>query len=93
MTVDGGEKPITRDGLRAELSALELRLRDLFAPATRVDAVEARLLTKEKVAEMIGEALRVSEARGWTSRERLMGVGVFLIALATLLLSAYTVFK
>jgi hypothetical protein len=43
-----------------------------------VRQLQAKILTPESVAGMIGVALERKEARGWTTKERAMGVIVLL---------------
>jgi hypothetical protein len=53
---------------RVDVEALERDVRQL----------QAKILTPESVANMIGVALERKEARGWTTKERAMGVIVLL---------------
>jgi hypothetical protein len=55
---NGGTDPVTRDGLRAELAALELRLIEKFASNERVRLVEERVVTAEAIKGLIGTALQ-----------------------------------
>lgn len=52
-----------------------------------VDIKEA-LLTPDSVSRLISDSLQKTEARGWTHRERWMGVVLFLVAVGTFILSA-----
>lgn len=80
---------ITREGLRAELLTLELRLIERLASADRVAALEVRILSPEAVRAIIAKALQDSQARGWTGRERAMGVVLFLMTVCTFALNIY----
>ena len=92
------EPHITRDTLRAELSALELRVLERFA--TREDVTRLRdevaqirreALTAANVKDLISEVMRESETRGWSTRERMMGVVLFLVTIASFLLNLLSV--
>lgn len=59
--------------------------------APRLDKIEETIddLRKsqpnpEKITEMIRRALENNQARGWTARERWMGIGLFVATLVTL---------
>lgn len=58
------EKKADRDDFRADLRSLEKDVRNL----------QAKILTPDSVATMIGVALEKKDARGWTSKERAIAV-------------------
>lgn len=89
---------VSRDALRAELAELELRLIEKLASKSEVEMLkqrveklenlaaplkEKKILTVTEVDEAIAQALQKKEARGWTSRERAIGVVLFCITVAT----------
>jgi len=64
----------------ARLDRVDARLLVVENNYVRIDAVEdvrEALLSPEKVKEMIGVAMQDSQARGWTNRERWMGLAIF----------------
>lgn len=69
----------------AELTAL--RRADLIKLVDRVQLISDEALTIDNVKEIIAQALQDSAARGWTNRERLMGIVLFLVTLASFVLN------
>lgn len=64
------------------VKGIEDRLRTLEQTAAlRLDLedIEARVLSRDSIVQMIGSSLQDAESRGWTTRERRMAVGAFLI--------------
>jgi hypothetical protein len=89
---------VSRDALRAELAELELRLIEKLASKSEVEMLKSRvekleelasplkekkILTVNEVEEAISAALQSKEARGWTTRERYIGVLLFMVTIAT----------
>ena len=71
----------------ARLEVLEERFRRLEAGcAMRLDLedLEARVISRDSIGRMIGEALQDASSRGWTQRERWLAVGGFLILVLNL---------
>jgi hypothetical protein len=64
----------------ARVERIDRRLTSIerqFVKEQDLNDLRDALLSPEKVKEMIGLAMQDSEARGWTSRERLMGLAIF----------------
>jgi parvulin-like peptidyl-prolyl isomerase len=49
-----------------------------FVKEQDLSDLRTALLSPEKVKEMIGTAMQDSHARGWTNKERWMGVAIFI---------------
>jgi hypothetical protein len=69
-------------------------LQESFVSRTHFTRVEEELqqqrlraLSREAIREMIVESLRESDARGWTTRERFIGLVLFLITAASFFLN------
>ena len=57
---------------------------------TKVNDLENKLSTPEQIAGMIATGLQENKARGWTTRERLLGGAVALMTLITLVINLLT---
>lgn len=58
---------------------------DVQALERDLHQLQARILTPESVASMIGTALERKEARGWTTKERTIAVlGILFVAVGTM---------
>ena len=78
----------------ADVQKLETRVENLSKAAAalpstiaKVSELEKKLTSPEQVAQMINDGLQANKARGWTNRERLLGAGVGLMTLLTLVLN------
>ena len=83
--LDAKADRVVVDGVSSRLLALE----QSSASHEDLRDLEARLLSPEKASELVRSAMQTESARGWTSRERVMGVALFVIAVLTLALSVY----
>jgi hypothetical protein len=93
-----GNDPVSRTELKLELAELVLRLQESFVSRSHFTRVEEELqqqrlraLSREAIREMIVESLRESDARGWTTRERFIGMVLFLITAASFVLNVASV--
>lgn len=74
------EDKLERKADEARLDRVDQRLLKVENNYVRINAIEEienAILSPEKVKEMIGVAMQDSKARGWTSKERAMGVAIF----------------
>lgn len=75
------EDKLERKADDARLDRVDQRLLKVENNYVRINAIEEienAILSPEKVKEMIGVAMQDSKARGWTSKERYMGVAIFI---------------
>lgn len=72
-----------------EASRVQKEINDL-----RQAIVELRkeLLSPDTVADLINKAMQKAKARGWTNRERGIGVALFIVAIASLAINAIKAF-
>lgn len=64
----------------ARLDRVDTRLTKVeheFVSRHDVEDLREALLSSEKVKEIVNDAMRDSDARGWTNKERLMGIVIF----------------
>lgn len=76
----------------ARLDRVDARLLVVENHYVRADAVEdvrEALLSPEKVKDMIGIAMQDSQARGWTNRERIMGLAIFAISVVNFVIQVF----
>jgi hypothetical protein len=68
----------------ARVERLDRRLTSIeqqFVREQDLNELRAMVTSPEKVKDLIGTAMQDSQARGWTSKERAMGVAIFVFAL------------
>lgn len=96
---------LSRETLRAELLSLELRLIEKLVSKTELEALSARVIhidrqlqdkadrrdvaSRREIQEMIRTAHDRDTDRGWTSKERWLSVGLFVLTIGSLAVSLY----
>lgn len=75
-----------RDGTPWGREAVNRVEQEMAELRTQMSALKESVLTADSVAQLINKALNKAEARGWTARERRMGVGLFIMTLASVAL-------
>lgn len=93
-TLENIEKKLDAKADAIEVERLENRV-ELLAKATaelpatinKVNSLEERFTSPEQIANMISKGLQDAKARGWTTRERVLGGVVAITTLLTFIIN------